>query len=81
MANLFLQFIFNKKILATQKACWSFQNKFAIKQGGKKKKSDASRGLGVFHCIIKENLAGFSERCIFLPETIPQSLHVTYPGC
>lgn len=37
MANLFLQFIFNKKILATQKACWSFQNKFAIKRGGKKK--------------------------------------------
>lgn len=79
MANLFLQFTFNKKILATYKAHLSFQNKFAIKQG--EKKSDASLGLGVFHCITKENLAGFSERCISLPETSPQSLHVAYPGC
>lgn len=46
-----------------------------------KKTLAASLGFGAFHCIIKEILAGLSERCICLSETSPQSLHITYPGC
>lgn len=55
MANLFLQFIFNKKILATQKACWSFQN--SLQSSKEEKKIRCITGTLCFPLYHKRELS------------------------